>query len=491
MGHLVRWLAPILLVALAATMGDSWGAAALQAASLTAGDVDHDGDVDTTDAGAFASCLTGAGYPHDGSDACDEVDLDHDGDVDLEDFSAIQLCFTGPGIPGDPTCGGCVLPRANRSVGVSSSPIAPHQSTFVTVAASQTGVDYQLRNNSNNAHVNIPVAGNGGIISLPTGDLNSTTTFNVLAINSAWGCSAQLSSTATVTVSTSVPKNKIGVHVVIGSRNGYGDFLQRCADASKPVALVKCVDDYGAAFEAKQRSPQTLTMGRKNDTPNYDLQGFDAYADPASPSYTPPAVFAQTIFTTLKSTWDQNSWIDVWEICNEWSWWWAWQADFYIAMMDICESTQPPVGHPPYRIALYGCSGGNPPEAFWPDIARACARAKAHGDHLLSLHEYAWSGLLQEEYAANGDDIVLRYRRLYAYLRQHNADCRLALTEVGENGGGGFVGVTPFVNDFGWYDTQLRQDDYVVGCAAWTLGNWSGANFQNALPALADYIIAH
>jgi hypothetical protein len=28
----------------------------------------------------------------------------------------------------------------------------------------------------------------------------------------------------------------------------------------------------------------------------------------------------------------------------------------------------------------------------------------------------------------------------------------------------------------------------VIGCAAWTLGDWSGSSFAAALPALADYI---
>ncbi|NLE60898.1 MAG: hypothetical protein GX616_21345, partial [Planctomycetes bacterium] len=45
--------------------------------------------------------------------------------------------------------------------------------------------------------------------------------------------------------------------------------------------------------------------------------------------------------------------------------------------------------------------------------------------------------------------------------------------------------------DFGWYDSEMRKDYYVIGCTAWTLGNWSGANFQAALPSLANYIINH
>jgi hypothetical protein len=451
-----------------------------RAQALIAQDLDYDGDVDAFDFAGFQACMSGAGVPRAETDTCRYADVDQDVDVDLTDYAVLQTCYSGSGEAADPACGGCAMPRADRQVSASVSLIVVGQSSSIVVSSAQEGANYQLRNDSDNTNVGAPVSGTGGTIYLPTGDLTVTTTFNVLASNALWGCAVQLTDTQTITVEPYSPSNKIGVHVVIGPRNGYGPFIQNCAAAGKPVALVKCVDDFGAAYEAKIYSPQTLTIGRKNSTPNYDLQGFDGYVG------LEPADFAQTIFNELRPYWNQNPWIDVWEICNEWSWHWAWQADFYIAMMDLVEAA-----NPPYRIALYGCSGGNPPEAFWPDIARACARAKAHGGHILSLHEYAWDGLLEDEYNLHGDDIVLRYRRLYAYLEQQNADCPLALTEVGENGGGGFVGITPFVNDFGWYDTQMRQDPYVIGCAAWTLGNWSGANFQDALPALTQYIISH
>lgn len=468
-----------------------------RASDLIAFDLNHDTDVDAEDFALLKGCLSGPGVTRPAGDICQEADIDHDNDVDMTDFGVMQKCFTGPGIPGDPTCGGCVYPKVDRALGVANNPIFTGQSTHITVADSQQGANYQLRDNTSNAPIGNPVPGTGGTISLPTGTLSQTTTFNILAINAVWGCSVQLSTTPTVTVNPISPKNKIGVHVVIGSRNGYGPFVQQCAAAGKPVAVVKMVDDFGAAYEAKQYASQygveTLTIGRKNDLPscswgsNCDLQGFDAVAE----SGTSPAVHAQRVFDALRPIWDQNLLVDVWEICNEWSSWWAWQADFYIAMMDIAENNQRPDGKP-YRIALYGCSVGNPPESSWPDIARACARAKAHGGHILSLHEYAfWTDLLQDSYAQFGDALVLRYRRLYNYLIPRNADCPLALTEVGQGGGGGFVGTELFVQDFGWYDTELRKDPYVIGCAAWTLGNWSGANFQDALPALTQYIITH
>lgn len=464
------------------------------------------------------------------------------------------------------------LPNAGLAVSAEQCQINVGQSANVTVAGSQVGVNYQLRKSSDNSNVDSPVAGTGGTINLPTGALTTggNITFNVLATNASSGCGIQLTQTVTIAVgatgaltgkvrnammqpiagatvttvpvtstatttadgsytingvppgtyninfartgyqtgtwyyesvtantTTTVPDkllprgwSKIGAHVVMGTRTGWGTFLQQTKLCGKPCQMVKMVDDFGAASDAKTYSPnETLTVGRINDTPSYDLQGFDQYADPASPNYTPPAQFAQIIFNELHNTtgkyWAANEGkVDVWEVCNEWSWWWAYQADFYIALMDIAEAN----GH---RIAIYGCSGGNPPEAYWPDIARACARAKAHGGHMLSLHEYAWSGTLQDEYNQHPGDVVLRYRKLYNYLRQHDADCPMILTEVGENGGGGFIGDIPFVTDFGWYDDQCRQDDYVFGIAAWTLGNWGGANWYTALPELGDYICSH
>ena len=74
------------------------------------------------------------------------------------------------------------------------------------------------------------------------------------------------------------------------------------------------------------------------------------------------------------------------------------------------------------------------------------------------------------------------------YLEQENAVVPLVISEAGENAGGGFTGVETFMEDFAWYDRQLGHDSYVIGCAAWTLGDFNGANFEAALPALGDYI---
>ena len=85
------------------------------------------------------------------------------------------------------------------TVGAAATTICTGSGTNITVASSQSGVSYQLRNNASNADVGTAVIGNGGTINLPTGNLTSTTTFNVFA--SLLGCtSEQLTATQQVTV---------------------------------------------------------------------------------------------------------------------------------------------------------------------------------------------------------------------------------------------------------------------------------------------------
>jgi len=72
--------------------------------------------------------------------------------------------------------------------------------TDITVSASETGVNYQLRNDAGDINTGSPVAGTGGTISLPTGNFTLTTTFNILATNATSSCSIELSETETVTV---------------------------------------------------------------------------------------------------------------------------------------------------------------------------------------------------------------------------------------------------------------------------------------------------
>ncbi len=278
--------------------------------------------------------------------------------------------------------------------------------------------------------------------------------------------------------------SKIGLHVVFGPSDGLDNFLAQCAQAGHPVALIKCVDDFEAAFKAKRVSDKTVTVGRVNAVfptrkVEVDMQAWEPpdYSPIPNIPYTNAQEAAQQYYKLVEPTWKLNPVIDVWETFNEFSGQWTWQADFYLALMDLAEADG-------YRLGLWSCSGGNPPEDAYPDIVRACQRAKAHGNHILCLHEYNFGGLLKDA----PKNLVTRYRQLYKVLRQQDADIPLVISEAGENAGGGFTGVDTFMQDFAWYDQQLSRNDYVIGCAAWTLGDWNGANIQAALPALADYI---
>jgi len=268
--------------------------------------------------------------------------------------------------------------------------------------------------------------------------------------------------------------SKVGVHTVIGSAIGYGAFIDETVACSRPVAIVKSVDDYGAAYEAKQHSTATITIGRQNTINGWDMQGLDGWLGGTAQAA------ANTIYPYLKAKWQQNSQIDIWELCNEWNAHYDWQADYYIAMMDKAEADG-------YRVGLWSSSVGTPHDSVYYDVNRACIRAKAHGNHILCLHEYALDGdpaLLQNAPTT----LVLRYRTLYTYLSANGGAVPIAITECGQNGGYDFVGDALFIQDFTWYDTKLRENSYVIGCAAWTLGTWAQANFETALPELADYI---
>lgn len=93
-------------------------------------------------------------------------------------------------------------PTIGLTVGAASSTICSGTGTNVTVASSETGVSYQLRNDADDSNVGTEVVGTGGTISLPTGNLTTNTTFNVLATRS--GCTGQqLTNTVTITITTS------------------------------------------------------------------------------------------------------------------------------------------------------------------------------------------------------------------------------------------------------------------------------------------------
>ncbi|MBL7873564.1 MAG: gliding motility-associated C-terminal domain-containing protein [Cyclobacteriaceae bacterium] len=87
------------------------------------------------------------------------------------------------------------------TVTAQSTTFCAGNSTIIQVANSEVGVNYQLRNDLDDSNVLSSVAGTGGTIDLPTGNLVTTTTFNVFASNVT--CAAELTTTVSVTVNPS------------------------------------------------------------------------------------------------------------------------------------------------------------------------------------------------------------------------------------------------------------------------------------------------
>ncbi len=282
---------------------------------------------------------------------------------------------------------------------------------------------------------------------------------------------------------TSVP-SKLGVHVVMGPRNGYGAFLQRIAAAGKGLAIVKGVDDFGAAEEAKKvLGGKVLTVGRLNQSESggYDLQAIE----PVNPdgSRRDPAQSARWYYGLVSEKWKLNRQrIDVWETFNEYSANWDWQSDFYLALMDLAEADG-------FKLALYACSTGNPHNVATVMQMLPALRAAKRRGHYLSLHEYGGVGGGYDTLQGTEPYHALRYRHLYeSILIPNEADPPLVITECGQNGGAKYPDLSVFMKDVEWYDSELRRDPYVIGATLFTLGRWAGANFQAALPALSDYL---
>jgi hypothetical protein len=69
----------------------------------------------------------------------------------------------------------------NQSVSAAPAIICGSGSSTISLASSQTGIIYTLRNNANNAAVGTPVVGTGAAINFNTGTISASTTYNVLA----------------------------------------------------------------------------------------------------------------------------------------------------------------------------------------------------------------------------------------------------------------------------------------------------------------------
>jgi hypothetical protein len=285
--------------------------------------------------------------------------------------------------------------------------------------------------------------------------------------------------------------SKVGLHT-IRPNNAVG-FAQGVHDAGAHVALIKAVDDFGFLRLVKEVSPETVTIARWSGE-----QWVDASGDPAKKA-------AQMMSKHMPRWRYEQDVVDYWEVLNEVDpptvEGHVWLAQFYMEAMDIADANG-------YKLALFSYSVGVPEWHEWEAIVETGVFAQAKwADHILALHEYnyptmdyLWGEPLpgQPAYADRGI-LSGRYRHLYRdFLLPREEVVPLAITEGGLDPvlwqpGMPTTWKDRFVEEMIWYDTRLREDDYIIGMAMFTIGaigGWKMYDYEELLPEFHDYIVS-
>jgi len=109
--------------------------------------------------------------------------------------SNVLAIVNSPWVSGAPVCSSCNLqlsttptitvnPIADQTVAITDTTLCmTNTGTTVTIASSEIGVTYYLRDNTNDTIVDGPIAGTGSGLTFNTGVLPNTTTYNVYAKN--------------------------------------------------------------------------------------------------------------------------------------------------------------------------------------------------------------------------------------------------------------------------------------------------------------------
>jgi hypothetical protein len=279
--------------------------------------------------------------------------------------------------------------------------------------------------------------------------------------------------------------SKLGLHVSSGKRNGFGEYLRKCAEAGSPVPVIFSLGQ-SLWDELQQVSPKTVFIFRTQA----DIQHNEIGDGPGSMYKGDPVKTARDWMALMMPVWALNK-ADYYAPLNEQDpallSGFTWLNAFSIECMKIAEASQ-------YKLALYAFSSGNPKDVdhpalgepftrdqAWLELVPSLQRAKANG-HILLLHEYGFDFVTLK---ASMPHLATRYRHAYRLLAQYNADPPLVISEA--SAGVGYAGIAPkaWINDAAWYDSELVKDRAVIGCCLYQLGG--DENFYKLLPQLAEY----
>jgi len=125
---------------------------------------------------------------------------DPDVSLDGEEYHLIVTESTCLGSISTDTVSITVNPLPDASYTLPDATICRFGSTSLTLSGSESGVDYQLRDDSDDSNVGSPVAGTGSSIDFTSLSPEDTTAYNVLATDATTGCYAEISDLATINV---------------------------------------------------------------------------------------------------------------------------------------------------------------------------------------------------------------------------------------------------------------------------------------------------
>ncbi|MGC9467159.1 MAG: DUF5107 domain-containing protein [Anaerolineae bacterium] len=292
--------------------------------------------------------------------------------------------------------------------------------------------------------------------------------------------------------------SKIGVHAI--GEGGTLDLVQWAHDGGGHVAVVKGLS-FGYLCQVKAISPETVTVGRWPDS----------YWETIVPEGDPATKASQYLQRHMQEWAPYAGCVDYWEVLNEVDPLLidghVWLANFYKAAMDIAEANG-------YKLGIFSYSTGVPEIYEWEAIVETGVFARAQqGGHILSLHEYGaplmsdlWGEAMPSYPGQDPDDPSLprypdrgvmagRYRHLYRdLLIPRNEVIPLIITETNLGIDDPETRAAYFLDEIAFYDDRLREDDYVLGMAIFTLGGgivgWDHFDYYDFLPDLADRIVS-
>ncbi|MDT8304766.1 MAG: NBR1-Ig-like domain-containing protein [Anaerolineae bacterium] len=280
---------------------------------------------------------------------------------------------------------------------------------------------------------------------------------------------------------------KFGLHVAVGSRNGYGDVV-----AAAP-AVVLAVGEGGALVEAHDKSGgRTITIFREHTVfqdapPNIDHVS-EAEARAMADAYWPglkgayqrdPADYYQPVNETGGD--NEKSLANI--------------IAFEMRLMELAEQDGGGPGGR-FRLAVGSPAGGSPGSwELWVRFYLPLIRRAGQGGHIYNRHAYGGvvpgsSGFLTTPDGQPADDNAGRPFREAQFLREQGILTPIVITEAGQNAGYRFPGVDAFIADMARYDQLCRQHDNIWGFCAWTYGQYLAfpANIEAASSRMAEYL---